>query len=64
MNPTPTSPIPYPRIGFLPFVEVPQLFVTFGNLCCSPSVFNDPRVTAALGYTIPIGPPPRFQHPS
>jgi hypothetical protein len=59
--PTQQPILPVPVIGFTPFVEVPQLRVTWGNLCCSPSVFNDPRVTAALGYAIPIGPPPRFQ---
>jgi len=54
--------LPYPVTGFTPFVEAPQLRVTWGHLCCSPSVINDPRVVAALGYAVPImWPPPRIQ---
>jgi len=58
MDQTTQPMLPYPALGFTPFIEAPQLRVTWGHLCCTPSVFNDPRVTAALGYAIPMTWPP------
>jgi len=65
MNPTsfppPGTPLPFPMVGFQPYLELPTFRVLFGNTCCSPSIINDPRVVAALGYAVPIiWPPPRF----